>query len=98
MANRRLGVEYQVNGFQTPGTRDLPDPQSHAPDALESINAVDEFRPDFRTDVTSVSVEPYIEKVVEDCWQAWETGVGDGEEGVDRKKVRLNGVAMTMLM
>lgn len=85
MANRRLGVEYAVTNFDVVGTKDLPDPDSHAPSADASVNKIQEYRPDFRGDVTASNVKPYIDTVVEDVVGAWE-GTMEGEE-LDRKRV-----------
>lgn len=90
MANRRLGVEYAVTHFEVTGSRDLPDPESIAPSAHESVNGIQEYRPDFRGDLNATSVRPYVEAVVEDCVQAWEESVGIGEPDVDRRKVRFS--------
>jgi hypothetical protein len=85
MANRRLGVEYAVTNFDVVGTKDLPDPDSHAPSAEASVNRIQEYRPDFRGDVTASNVKPYIDTVVEDVVGGWE-GTMEGEE-LDRKRV-----------
>jgi len=87
MANRRLGVEYAVTQFEVIGARDLPDPDSPMPSAAESVNGIQEYRPDFRGDVNATSVMPYIDAVVMDCVEAWEGGVGVGEPEMDRRKV-----------
>jgi len=86
MANRRMGVEYAINGFETPGTKDLPEPSAVPPSAAESVNGIDEFRPDFRGDVSASSVKPYLDQVIEDCVEAW-AEIGQDEPGVDRRKV-----------
>ncbi|RSH94882.1 hypothetical protein EHS25_004688 [Saitozyma podzolica] len=85
MANRRLGVEYAVTNFDVMGTKDLPDPDSHAPSADASVNKIQEYRPDFRGDVTASNVKPYIDTVVEDVVGGWE-GTMEGED-LDRKRV-----------
>jgi hypothetical protein len=87
MANRRLGVEYAVTNFDVVGSRDLPDPDTQPPSVNESLNKVREYRPDFRGDVGAANVKPYIERVVEDVVEAWEGGVGEGEEVVDKKRI-----------
>jgi hypothetical protein len=85
MANRRLGVEYAVTNFDVMGTKDLPDPDSHAPSDDASVNKIQEYRPDFRGDVTASNVKPYIDTVVEDVVGGWE-GTMEGED-LDRKRV-----------
>ncbi|EIW68941.1 hypothetical protein TREMEDRAFT_71731, partial [Tremella mesenterica DSM 1558] len=75
MANRRLGVEYLITHFEARGTRDLPPPGSVPPSAEESINQVQEFRPDFRADVAHPSVRPFLDQVWEDVVYDWENGV-----------------------
>ena len=87
MANRRLGVEYLVSQFEVVGGRDLPDPESEVLDSKDSANGVQEYRPDFRGDINATSVRPFIDVVVQDCVEAWEGGVRDGEPEADRKKV-----------
>ena len=87
MANRRLGVEYTISGFETKGSKDLPDPNTIAPSSEESQNGIDEFRPDFRGDVGAISVRPFIDRVIEDCVEAWDAGLGQSEPEVDRRKV-----------
>ena len=84
MANRRLGVRYSVKGFTCDGTTDLPEPMSRPPTQQESVNGVEEFRPDFSGDLNAPSVQPYIDKVVDDCMDAL---TGDLEIDMDRKKV-----------
>lgn len=86
MANRRLGVEHQVKDFEVRGTRELPDP-GPVPSVEESINGIQEFRPDFRRLSTSPTVRPFLDQVTEDVTEAWEAGLGKLEPGVDRKKV-----------
>ncbi|ORY24468.1 hypothetical protein BCR39DRAFT_546724 [Naematelia encephala] len=88
MANRRLGVEYAVSQFESLGGKDLPDPASIPPPVAESANGVQEFRPQFGQDVTAESVRPFIDQVVLDCSEAWHGGVGEGEEGVDERKIQ----------
>jgi hypothetical protein len=89
MANRRLGVEYLVSGFDVLGHRELPHPSSVPLSAEESLNGVQEFRPDFTADATSSTVKPFLDQVTLDCIEAWEGGVGIGEEaaGIDRRKI-----------
>lgn len=87
MANKRLGVEYSISKFETRGTKDLPEPTSTPPTIEESINGVEEYRPDFKRDVNSSDVKPFIERVIDDVEEAWEGGVKLGEPPVDRKKV-----------
>lgn len=88
MANRRLGIEYNVSGFESKGGRDLPSPDSPPKSAAESVNEVEEFRPEFRSDVNSPTVKPFIEQVVLDCMEAWEAGVGRGEPVVNDRKIK----------
>jgi len=85
LANRRLGVEYIISGFETPGTKDLPDPHSIAPTEAESVNKIDEYRPNFKGDVSASTVKPYIDQVIEDVVEAW-ADMGEDEPHVDRKK------------
>ncbi len=74
-ANARLGVEYQVSQFETSGTSFLPSPDSDPPGPEESINGIQEYRPDFLMgDVKSPSVQPFIEKVIEDVLENWQQG------------------------
>ncbi|KAK8861753.1 hypothetical protein IAR55_002576 [Kwoniella newhampshirensis] len=87
MANRRLGVEYAVSNFESKGSRELPHPETKPRTAAESPNGVSEFRPDFRGDINATSVSPFIERVVEDVVEAWESGVGVGEPDVDRERI-----------
>ena len=86
MANRRLGVEYAVMQFEVIGARDLPDPSSQPDSPDQSVNGIQEYRPDFRGDIRATSVSPFIEVVVDDCVDAWEGGVGLGEPEADRGK------------
>lgn len=88
MANRRLGIEYNVSGFESKGGRELPSPDSTPKSAAESVNGVEEFRPDFRQDVTSLTVKPFIEQVAQDVLEAWEAGVGKGEFTLSVDKVK----------
>jgi hypothetical protein len=81
-------VEYNISGFDTPGTKDLPDPHSIAPTAAESLNKVEEFRPNFKGDVSASTVKPYIDQVIEDVVAAW-AEMGEDEPHIDRKKVSL---------
>lgn len=83
MANRRLGVEYTVNGFDCKGTRELPDPSTIPPSADTSVNGVDEFRPDFRGDVSSATVRTYLDVVAHDCKAAWAETLAEEEPDVD---------------
>lgn len=88
MANRRLGVEYTVNGFDCKGSRELPDPSSLPPTAESSVNGVDEFRPDFRGDVSSGTVRPFLDTVVLDCKTAWtDEGFANEEPDVDDDQI-----------
>ncbi|WVR03639.1 hypothetical protein IAU60_000633 [Kwoniella sp. DSM 27419] len=87
MANRRLGVEYAVTNFETKGTKDLPDPESEPVKAAESVNGVDEFRPNFKGDLTTDNVKEFIDTVVEDVLEAWEGGVKGDEPNVDRERI-----------
>nr|XP_018266855.1 uncharacterized protein I303_00835 [Kwoniella dejecticola CBS 10117]OBR89013.1 hypothetical protein I303_00835 [Kwoniella dejecticola CBS 10117] len=70
MANRRIGVEYQVTNFESKGSKELPDPASTPPKADEAINGVDEYRPDFQAEWNAESVKPFIDKVIEDVMDA----------------------------
>lgn len=88
MANRRLGIEYNVSGFESKGGRELPSPESLPTSAGESVNGVEEFRPDFRGDVNAPTVKPFLDQVVQDCMEAWEAGVGKGEPAVTDRKVK----------
>ncbi|WRT63867.1 uncharacterized protein IL334_000792 [Kwoniella shivajii] len=87
MANRRLGVAYPVANFMSNGTRDLPDPTSIPPKAEESVNGVDEFRPDFRADVAAPGVRAFVDQVIEDCVESWQVSLGDDEPEVDRERI-----------
>ncbi|KAE8538965.1 hypothetical protein D1P53_005334 [Cryptococcus gattii VGV] len=87
MANRRLGVEYTVSNFESKGSRDLPDPVTHPLTAEESPNGVDEFRPHFGADINASTVKPFIDIVIEDVWEAWQSGQGDEDVEADRQKV-----------
>ncbi|OCF36246.1 hypothetical protein I316_02119 [Kwoniella heveanensis BCC8398] len=88
MANRRLGVEYLVNNFESKGSRDLPDPSSEPPKADESANGVDEFRPDFRGDINAADVKPFVEQVIDDVMEAWTShNLHLEEPDVDRSRV-----------
>jgi len=64
----------------------LPDPHSLVPTEIDSINKIDEFRPNFKGDVSASTVKPYIDQVIEDVVEAW-TEMGEDEPHVDRKKV-----------
>nr|XP_019014623.1 uncharacterized protein I206_00706 [Kwoniella pini CBS 10737]OCF53404.1 hypothetical protein I206_00706 [Kwoniella pini CBS 10737] len=86
MANRRLGVEYQVTNFESKGSRQLPDPSSIPPKADEAINGVDEYRPDFQADINSATVKPFIDQVVEDCMDALKDSMSD-EPDIDRERI-----------
>jgi hypothetical protein len=83
MANRRLGVEYIVNGYETTGTSDLPDPDTEVPGVAESVNGIQEYRPDYRGDATASSVKPFLDRTVEDCVEAWQNGSWQGESDTD---------------
>ena len=88
MANRRLGVQYPVKEFECHGSRDLPEPGTIPPSPAESVNGVQEFRPDFRiTDPTTPAVKPFFDQVVDDCTNEWDAQIEPEEEQVDRKKV-----------
>lgn len=87
MANRRLGVEYPVSAFESKGTRDLPDPASIPAMAAESVNAVDEFRPDFRADVSSNTVRPFLDTVITDCKTTWNESYAADEPEVDEDQI-----------
>lgn len=80
-------MEYLIAGFETKGTKDLPSHLSVAPTAAESINHVDEYRPDFKGDVTNPSVRTYIERVVDDCLENWAAHMDGTDEEPDRRKV-----------
>nr|ODO00898.1 hypothetical protein L204_01621 [Cryptococcus depauperatus CBS 7855] len=86
MANRRLGIEYTVSNYESHGSKDLPDPSSRPLTANESPNRVDEFRPDFRGDANASSVKPFVNKVVDDVYDAWIAGQGDDGE-MSKKKI-----------
>ncbi|WVW81980.1 hypothetical protein I302_103984 [Kwoniella bestiolae CBS 10118] len=86
-ANRRLGVEYQVTNFDSKGSRELPDPTSEATKAENSINGVDEFRPDFKSELNAPSVKPFIDQVVQDCIEAWQGGVLNDEPEIDVDRI-----------
>ncbi|OCF73509.1 hypothetical protein I204_05351 [Kwoniella mangroviensis CBS 8886] len=86
-ANRRLGVEYQVANFEAKGARELPAPNSDAPKAEDSISGVDEFRPDFKAELSSPSVKPFIDQVVQDCIEAWQSGVLGNEPDIDIDRI-----------
>lgn len=87
MANRRVGVEYPVSSFECKGSKDLPDPNSIPPTAETSINGVDEYRPDFRADVSSASVRPFIEAVTADVKKAWAENYAAAEPEVDDDQI-----------
>lgn len=80
-------MDYSIAGFETPGTKDLPDPSSEVPTEDDSLNGIQEFRPTFGEDAASVDVAPFIAAVIDDVVQAWEDGEGQGDPDVDRKKV-----------
>ncbi|WWC85972.1 uncharacterized protein L201_000842 [Kwoniella dendrophila CBS 6074] len=86
-ANQRLGVEYLVSNFISKGSMDLPDPNSTPPKAENSMNGVDEFAPEFKADLNSSNVKPFIDQVVEDCLEALKGGLGDEEPDIDREKI-----------
>ena len=88
MANRRLGIEYNVSGFESKGGRELPSPDSTPKSAAESVNGVEEFRPYYKADVNSPTVKPFLDQVVQDVMDAWEAGVGKGESVINDRKVR----------
>lgn len=87
MANRRLGVEYTVSSFEVKGSKELPVPGSLAPTAENSLNGVDEFRPDFRADVSSAGVRPFLDAVTADCKEAWGEGYTTEEPEVDDDQI-----------
>lgn len=87
MANRRLGLEYLVTNFRVVGSTTLPDPSDPVPPLHMSANGIQEFRPDWHKDPTDEGVAAFIEAATGDAWNAWEGGVGEGEEGVDMDKV-----------
>lgn len=87
MANRRLGVEYPVQSFDSKGSRELPDPASIPPTADASINGVDEYRPDFRADVASATVRPFLDQVISDVRTAWSEGFEREEPDVDDEQI-----------
>ncbi|KAK4686957.1 hypothetical protein P7C73_g3159, partial [Tremellales sp. Uapishka_1] len=87
-ANRRLGVEYLVSGFEVQGSKDLPAPESKAPHILQSVNCCEEYRPNFQGDINAPTVRPFIDRVVEDCIYEWEEkGMGAGEEDIGRDQI-----------
>ena len=88
MANRRLGIEYNVSGFESKGGKDLPSPDSPPVSAEESVNGVEEFRPDFRSDVNASTVKPFLEQVAQDCMDAWAAGIGKEEPPINALKVK----------
>lgn len=87
MANRRLGVEYPVSSFEVKGSRDLPDPTNIPPTAETSVNGVDEFRPDFRADVGSASVRPFVDAVIQDVKASWSESYSVEEPEVDGEQI-----------
>lgn len=87
MANRRLGVEYTVSSFEVKGSKELPIPGSIAPSAETSLNGVEEFRPDFRADVSSAGVRPFLDAVTADCKEAWNEAFTAEEPEVDDEQI-----------
>lgn len=87
MANRRLGVEYNIAEFKTPGSKDLPDSNSIPPTAAESLSGVDEYRPVYGSDPADDAVKPFIDQVVADVTEAWEGALAAEEPEVDSQKV-----------
>lgn len=88
LANRRLGIEYNVLGYDSRGGRDLPDPASQPASAAESPNNTQEFRPDFRADVNAATVKPFLEQVAHDCREHWDAGMGKGEPELTDQKLK----------
>lgn len=87
MANRRLGVEYTIADFKTPGSKMLPDCNTPPRSAADSAAGVDEYRPPYGNDPEHDQVKPFIEQVEADVIEAWEGGVGAEEPEVDAQKV-----------
>jgi hypothetical protein len=90
MANRRLGVQYPVKYHESLGTPHLPAPNTRAPPLEESLNRVQEYRPDYNhTPQEDESVAEFLYIIKEDVWNAWEQEHGDMEEveGVNKSKV-----------
>jgi hypothetical protein len=78
MANRRLGVVYNVKDYECQGTTLLPSPNSIPPTRETSVNYVQEYRPDFSADVGPAymeTVRPFLDVVEGDVAELW-----DGEE------------------
>lgn len=88
MANKRLGIEYNVSRFESKGSRELPDPESTPRGADESPNQVQEFRPDFTADAKAPTVRPFLKEVAEDVIYDWDLIVSFGEPKTTHDKIR----------
>lgn len=85
-ANRLLGVEYHVSGFDVPGSAVLPDPESVPPAPHQSVSGVAEHRPEYAPDQRGRGVREYLDQVVQDVLDEWPRF--EGQEGqVDREGV-----------
>ncbi|TXT05293.1 uncharacterized protein COLE_06613 [Cutaneotrichosporon oleaginosum] len=87
MANRRLGVEYAVSNFEVKGTKELPMPGTIPPGADTSLNGVDEFRPDFRSDLGHPDLRPFLDAVTADVKDAWGESFATDEPEVDDDQI-----------
>jgi hypothetical protein len=87
-ANRRLGIMYNVSKFESKGDNVLPDPSSTPLGPDESVNGVQEFRPDFSAGPDALTVKPFLEQVTADVTYEWENGVARGEHEATPEKIR----------
>jgi hypothetical protein len=55
---------------------------------MESVNHVQEFRPDFRADAKAPTVQPFLEQVTADVIAEWEGGVSFQEPTTTHEKIR----------
>jgi hypothetical protein len=89
-ANQRLGIEYHVTNFESKGGKILPAPDTSPLSASESPNGVQEFRPDFRAEVSDPRVKPFLDQVAQDVLEVWRSSIGADmwDEEVTQHKIK----------
>jgi hypothetical protein len=79
---------YNVSKFESKGGTDLPDPKTAPLGPEESVNGVQEFRPDFSASLDALTVKPFIEQVTADVINEWDSGVGYKEPEASHQKIK----------
>lgn len=88
MTNRRLGVAYTISPYNIPGNKDLPEPSDTAPGPDESVNGVQEFRPDFRADSSDKDIKAFLDLIRDDVRGAWDTAEPVDAQQLEEEQVR----------